>query len=118
MEALNQRHEAERAARKAKERAQREKQKTQRKQNITDVSCCIIVLIAAGVGAFFALNKDTTTITQIFITQLYDPPSEAECRAITRNEIIAGQVDLDNTVLDMSFDITISSGCEITTPQV
>ena len=96
----------------------------------------MVVLIATGVGIFFALNKDKSTVTPLTpnandedpssgfspgnntvsspptsaatnaptVTQLYDPPNQEDCAAISSNETITRQGDSDQKDFDMAFD--------------
>ncbi|CAJ1966735.1 unnamed protein product [Cylindrotheca closterium] len=52
------------------------------------------------------------------VTQLYDPPSQEDCLAISRNETITRQEDLDQLQFDMAFDVTLETGGDIAEEQV
>ncbi|KAL3927017.1 MAG: hypothetical protein SGBAC_013250 [Bacillariaceae sp.] len=118
------------AMQQAEEVRRKEKRKKKKKRNMIIWFCCIIVLVGAGAGTFVALDQDneTTAIENIAdptsppsdapsngptAAQLFEPPNEDDCLAISRNQTITGTTDLDPIEFDMAFDVTLESGCDV-----
>jgi len=77
------------------------------------LTAVVIIFLGIGLGVFFWVRKVHSQNAQKSlpptIELLYDSPSEEDCIAISRNETINGQEDLEPVKFSISFDVTLSN---------